>query len=149
MKKILRTALAFAGVLAAGHFLSGPVRAVAALAFGLAAFAHFGLRALRHRSRGKARASGVSVALAFLSLGPVLVIASRRGFIPASAGELLELGAFLVSVFLAVAILRVEQMDDARTRLLASKAEAARVIRERKEARAPADVREAPTARRG
>lgn len=116
MKRLFRTVALFAAIAALGRWLPQPVRAVLILSFCLAAFAHFGLRIIRHRIRGNVRAAGVSLALAFLALGPVVVVGVIRGIVPKSLHGAIELCAFMLSAFLTIAILRVEYMDDARER---------------------------------
>ncbi len=148
MMKLLRTTALFAAILAAGHYLPPPLRGIVVMAFSLAAFCHFAGRILRNRLRGRPRASAVSLALAFLSLGPLVVFGVVRGFIPPRLYSLVELAAFVISIGLAVAILRVEYLEDARKAqrrsLLDDGAMLERIRRE-----AAQKVRDVPTVRPG
>jgi uncharacterized membrane protein YidH (DUF202 family) len=98
--------------------------AILTVAFSLASFLHFLGRVFRNRSKGKPKASAVSLALCLVVLNPILTSLMVRGVVRPWAYLYVEWANLCVAFALLCAILRVEQQDDARAAMMKARREA-------------------------
>lgn len=112
MKKFLNFVIAASVILGAGFAFPPFVRGVCTAAFTAASMVHFLGRIVRNRASGRRKAAGVSLFLALLVLGPLVVTGMARGVLGYSWWEFLEAASFCLSSGLLLSIYLVEFKEE-------------------------------------